>query len=534
MSRTTSLSKKIFLFILLFSFFSKLNGSEQRKKNYNVLFYALNMHLLNQEEFSWKGTVTIYAHLNQDTDTLILDAQKTVEIRTISINDENKTFLHHPPFLKIPLRLKKNSRVKIQLSFISTPPFSGNLPWEGGYVSLRTSRGCWWAGIACQEAGASLWWPCKTDWNDKADSGCIIRITGIPSSCNAVANGRLLYQKTHTDSLQEFTWQVKNPIHPYNMNITLGPFVHFSDTLFSQVKNQFLTLDYYVLPEHKEKAIKHFSMVKPMIHCLEKALGPYPFYEDGYKLIETPYLGMEHQSAVAYGNQYKEGYLGDKKMTAGLDFDFIILHESIHEWFGNFLTASDISDMWIQEAMTTWAESLYASCRYGDSLQEKYVQFMRYRIQNDAPMVGDSKASQPGSADMYPKGALMIQGLRYLSKDKNLFLSFPKALLNHFAQHPVGTKDFIDFSEKYFGIPLRAYFNTYLFQASPPVLMVKKAGKNRYELQWKKVKKGFGFPIYLDKEKTIFLNSGQKKFLVISDLETFKALQKGYFLWEES
>ncbi|MCX8080968.1 MAG: M1 family aminopeptidase [Bacteroidia bacterium] len=460
-------------------------------------------------------------------DTIILNAQKSIRVVEIYANGQQAKFLHHPPFLKI-YDFPKSQRTKLIIQFESRPPLAKNAPWDGGYVLKHTTDGFYHVGLACQEDGASLWFPCNDLWQDKADSGMLLTVRNIPKPYVAASNGKKISTAADENS-GTWIWKVINPIHAYNINITLAPFAHISDTLFSAKANNILTLDYYVLKTDSLKAVRHFTMVKPMMRCFEEKLGPYPFYEDGYKLIQTPYLGMEHQSAVAYGNGYQNGYMGDLKMTGDHEFDFIVVHETLHEWFGNSVTAFDISDMWIHEALTTWAESWYAACLYGNDKQEAYIHKMAYRIMNDAPMAGDPLKHKPGSADMYPKGAMMIQGIKYILKSQEWFDSLGFYICKMYAKKNISAEDLIRLLENKCTVDVRAYFNAYLHSDTPPALVLKLKKKNLYEANWDRAPKNFAFPVFTSSQKKTLLKSGKKIILTIENLEKWKNLQKGYF-----
>jgi hypothetical protein len=477
--------------------------------------------------FSWRGNVIIYADIKKDEDTLQINAQKSIKILAVSIDNEQKGFQVNERILKIFGPIKNGIR-SLKILYESRPPKAILAPWDGGYAIDILPDSSLHVGMACQEEGASLWFPCIDSWSDKADSGMNIIIKNIPKTYMAVSNGRRI--STRQEELSgTWKWKVVNPIHPYNINITIGRFSHLSDTLSSKKSGSVLTLDYYILKKDSLKALKHFSMVKPMLRCLEDKLGPYPFYEDGYKLVQTPYLGMEHQSCVAYGNNFMNGYKGDLNMTGGLAFDFIILHETIHEWFGNSVTACDISEMWIHEAFTTWAESWYAACFSRRNYQEVYIHKMRYRILNDAPMAGDPVNQKPGSSDMYAKGAQVVQGIKYVLKNPAWFDSLALELCDRFKKSYIRSVDLYAWLHPKCRIPAKDYFESYLNQQNPPVLLLTKKKINVYEMQWAGTTKHFSFPVYISQNEFVDLKQGEKKIIQIRKWDVFKDIQKGYF-----
>jgi hypothetical protein len=497
------------------------------QKNINVIRYDLELTTINIKNFSWNGSLNIRLEIKNYEDTLRIDAQKSLKILAVSVDNELKQFQIIGKSLKIFGPIKRGIH-NVKISFESRPPKALLAPWDGGYALHIQPDSSLHVGLACQEQGASMWFPCIDSWSDKADSGMSITIKNIPQSYVAVSNGRKI-SNHNEESVGTWKWRVINPIHPYNINITIGKFSHLSDTLFSTKSGSVLTLDYYILKKDSLKAIRHFSMVKPMLRCLEEKLGPYPFYEDGYKLVQTPYLGMEHQSCVAYGNNFMNGYKGDLNMTGGLGFDFIILHETIHEWFGNSVTACDISEMWIHEAFTTWSESWYAACVAGKNFQEAYIHKMRYRILNDAPMAGDSENQKPGSSDMYAKGAQIIQGMKYILKNPKWFDSLAFELCAHFKKSNLRSEALYNWLQPHCRIPVKDYFETYLNQKNPPVLFLTKKKAKGYEIRWAGAADQFTFPVYVSHYKFVDLKQGEKKIIQIQNLEAFKDIQKGYF-----
>jgi aminopeptidase N len=496
-------------------------------KNINVIHYDLDLTSVDIRNFSWNGSVIIRMDIKKYEDTLHINAQKSLKILRVSIDNEQKRFQVNGKVLKIfgPLN---NGIHTIKIFFESRPPKSFLAPWDGGYALDVLPDSSLHVGVACQEEGASIWFPCIDSWSDKADSGMSLTIKNIPRSYMAVSNGRKI-SKHHEESAGTWKWKAVNPIHPYNINITIGKFSHLTDTLFSKQSGRVLTLDYFILKKDSLKALKHFSMVKPMLRCLEEKLGPYPFYEDGYKLVQTPYLGMEHQSCVAYGNNFMNGYKGDLNMTGGLAFDFIILHETIHEWFGNSVTACDISEMWIHEAFTTWAESWYAACLAGNKYQENYIYKMRYRIVNDAPMKGDSFNQKPGSSDMYAKGAQVIQGIKYILKNPSWFDSLAFELCVQFKKSNISAKQLYDWFQPQCRASVKDYFESYMNQQNPPALLLTKKKTDVYEMHWTGVTKRFAFPVYISQNEFVDLKQGEKKIIQIRKWDVFKDIQKGYF-----
>jgi len=375
-------------------------------------------------------------------------------------------------------------------------------PWDGGFSWKKDKNGTDFIATTCQGIGASVWWPNKDHMYDEVDS-MKIRVN-VPKHLVAVSNGRLI-DTSKSDKSKSYTWFVSNPINNYGVNINIGDYVNFSET-YEGEKGK-LNMSYYVLKHHLEKAKKQFLEAPKMMRAFEHWLGPYPFYEDSYKLVEVPYLGMEHQSSVTYGNQFKNGYLGtDLSATGwGLKFDFIIVHESGHEWFANNITNKDIADMWIHEGFASYAENLFLDYYHGKEAAAAYVIGTRKRIQNDRPLIGDYNVNNEGSSDIYYKGANMIHMLRQLTKDDEKWRQILRKMNSEFYHQTVTTQQIEDFLSKEIGRDLNAFFNQYLRDTRIPVLEYKiTEGKLNY--RWNNVVSGFDMPVEIaGKQRTFWI-----------------------------
>ncbi|MBK7959405.1 MAG: M1 family metallopeptidase [Bacteroidetes bacterium] len=360
--------------------------------------------------------------------------------------------------------------------------------------------------MACEGFGASSWWPCKDHLSDEPES-MVVKISA-PKGMVAIANGRLVQVDTGR-VMNKFIWKVVSPINTYNVNISIGDYVHFSDTFISRKDAARLDLDYWVLSDHLEKAKEQFKQVKPMLVCYEEKLGKYPFYDDSYKLVETPYLGMEHQSCIAYGNGYKKGYAGNTKMTNGHEFDYIIIHESGHEWFGNNISCADIADMWIHEAFTTYTESIFVECNYGKEKAVDYINSKFERIGNKAPMVGIYGVNEEGAGDMYSKGSLFLNTLRHIIDHDSLWWSILYDM-NTVAFHhkTIGYSDVLNYFNQRSGRDFTKIFEQYLKYPSPPKLkysLTKIKGKTfDVSMQWETDVVGFEMPIVVLTKKGVY------------------------------
>lgn len=386
----------------------------------------------------------------------------------------------------------------IKLFYSGTPREAVMPPWDGGWIWKRDAKGRPWMSVACQGLGASVWYPCKDHQSDEPDNGALIQIK-IPDSLVAVSNGKLYSKDDQLDGTMLYTWQVKNPINNYNIVPYIGKYVHFSDTYTGETGKE-LTLDYWVLDYDQEKARKQFDRDVPrMLKAFEYWFGPYPFYEDGYKLVEAPHLGMEHQSATAYGNQFKDGYLGNDLSGSGwgLKWDYIIVHESGHEWFANNITTNDIADMWVHEGFTMYSEPLFIEYFYGKKAADEYVQGIRFNISNDIPVIGPYGVNQEGSGDMYNKGANMLHTIRQVINNDTIFRNILRGLNKDFYHQTVDSKTVEAYISKHAGIDLSKIFDQYLRTVKIPELQYK-ISKNELAVRWANVVPGFDMPVKLE------------------------------------
>lgn len=349
---------------------------------------------------------------------------------------------------------------KIIVCYHGKPRKAINPPWDGGFSWRHDKNGKPWVAVSCQGLGASIWWPCKDAQWDEPDDGMKMSFTA-PKELTAISNGRLIRSDTGNET-RTMQWEVNNPINNYDATFYIGDYVHWHDTLMGE--EGLLDLDFWVLRDNEEKARKQFAVVKPMIHCFEYWMGPYPFYEDGYKLVDAPYLGMEHQSAVAYGNNYQMGYRGfDRTFTGvGMNFDYIIIHESGHEWFGNSVTAADMADNWIHEGITTYSEALFTECLLGKEKANQYSKGERLNITNDTTIIGQYGVNKEGSNDMYDKGATIMYMIRLMTGDDEKFRQMLRGLSQQYYHSIVTTAKVENYIATHTGLDLKAFFNQYL------------------------------------------------------------------------
>lgn len=397
--------------------------------------------------------------------------------------------------------VKKDKAVplhSITIYFHGKPREAVNAPWDGGWIFAKDAKGRPWMTVACQGLGASVWYPCKDHQSDEPDLGAMIQVR-VPDTLVAIANGKFYAKDDQKDGTMLYTWQVKNPINNYNIVPYIGKYVHFADDYMGETEKN-LSLDYWVIDYNLEKAKKQFGRdVKPMLKAFEYWFGPYPFYEDGFKLVESSHLGMEHQSAIAYGNQYKDGYLGsDLSGTGwGLKWDYIIVHEAGHEWFANNITTKDIADMWVHEGFTMYSEALFVQYYWGKKAGDEYVQGIRENISNDKPLIGPYGVNQEGSGDMYNKGANLLHTIRQVIDDDSLFRKILRGLNKDFYHMTVTSQDVETYMSKQSGKDLSKIFDQYLRTTKIPQLEYKIKGDN-ISYRWTNCVSGFAMPVKLE------------------------------------
>ena len=382
----------------------------------------------------------------------------------------------------------------IIIHFKGKPRVAVNAPWDGGWIWTKDKKGRPWVTAACQGLGASVWYPCKDHQSDEPENGASLNIT-VPDTLAAIGNGRLVKSKINGNGTTSWFWEVKSPINNYNIIPYIGKYVVFGDNYRGEKGD--LDLEYWVLDYNLEKAKKQFGRdVKPMLKCFENWFGPYPFYEDSYKMVETPHLGMEHQSAVAYGNKFMNGYLGkDLSGTGwGSKWDYIIIHESGHEWFANNITTNDIADMWVHEGITVYSEVLFVECRYGKKAANEYCQGIRKNIKNDSPVIGAYGVNKEGSVDMYPKGANLIHTIRQVVNDDITFKKILRGLNKEFYHMTIDSKDAEKYISRQSGKDFSKIFDQYLRTIQIPRLEYKIKG---FSFSYRRTNciKGFKMPV---------------------------------------
>jgi aminopeptidase N len=458
------------------------------RANNDLISYDLDVRVDPEKKFI-SGKNTIRFRMLNDATRIQLDLFSNLSVDKILQGSTELKYTRelNTVFVDFPAPLKKNSLQVIDFYYSGYPQETGRF---GGISFKKDPAGRPWVTTACQGIGASIWWPNKDQQRDEVEN---MRLhVAIPSTLTDVSNGRLDGKTDLEDGYTRYDWSIHYPINNYCVSLNIGSYEHFSDRLGD------LTLDFYCLPENLDKAKRQFAQAKPMIGAFQKYFGEYPFKRDGYKLIEVPYSGMEHQTAVTYGNHFANGYLERDWTGVGvsLKFDFIIIHESAHEWFGNSITASDVSDEWIHEGWATYAECVYVEALFGTDDAIKYVNGYKSKVRNQQPIITTPGANKPPSQDQYFKGALFLNTLRSVINDDEKWWKLLRSYSMHFRYQNIMTEDMVKFFNSQTGINLTPIFNQYLRQAELPVLELQFRQKDgTVSYRWKTVVKDFAMPV---------------------------------------
>lgn len=469
-----------------------LRGSlSEIRSCFNVTFYHLGIRL-DIENRSLSGSNEIRFTATSKFDSLQIDLFENMEVDSIVF--EGKTLEYNREFAAVYVQMgrmiTKDEEASFEVFYHGSPTIAKNAPWDGGFVWKHDSHGNPLVGVACEGDGASLWWPNKDHLSDEPDS---MRISlTVPDSLMGVCNGDLTSVDT-VGSDHRYNWFVSYPINSYNVTINVADYVHFDDVHINE-NGDSLRLDYYVLPDNLEKAKAQFKQVNETLECFESAFGSYPFFKDGYALVETAYLGMEHQSAIAYGNKYEKGYRG--RFPGEMDFDYIIIHETGHEWWGNSVSATDVADLWIHESFCTYSEAVFVECKYGYEKMLEYLDYQKGFINNSSPIQGPMHVNKHGNpTDMYYKGSWMIHTLRNVLGVDRIFKALLKDLALNFFHQTVNANDVINFINGKCDDDLTGFFKQYLTIKEVPVLEYR-VKRRKFFYRWSAVE-GFNMPVEL-------------------------------------
>jgi len=484
-----------------------LRGSITPERSWWDLKYYELRTKVNPPEKYLSGSNTVFYEVLKPYQVIQIDLQPPLKVDKVTQDGQELSYKREGENAYM-INLKKKQEIgkneSIVVYYSGKPIVAKRPPWDGGVQWVKDAAGNDYVATSCQGLGASAWWPCKDHMYDECDS-MLVSIT-VPENLKDISNGRLRKVIDNNDGTKTFEWFVSNPINNYGINMNIGNYEHFGE-VFDGEKGK-LTLDYYVLPENLEKAKEQFKQVPMMLKAFEHWFGPYPFYEDGYKLVDVPYLGMEHQSSVTYGNKYQNGYLGrDLSGTGwGLKWDFIIIHESGHEWFANNITYKDIADMWIHESFTNYSENLFTEYYFGKEAGAAYVIGCRKNIMNKEPIIGKYGVNHSGSGDMYYKGGNMLHTMRQIVNDDERWRQVLRGLNKTFYHQTVTSKQIEDYVSSSSGKDFSKVFDQYLRNIQIPVLEYK-TSKGKLSYRWANCINGFDMPV------KVALNGGEKDFI---------------------
>jgi aminopeptidase N len=504
-------------------------GLRAERTSFDVKKYHLDITVDPEKRFI-SGSNTISFKTTQNTSKIQIDLFANMRVDSI-LHDNKKlkyTRDNNAVFIEFPKEIKINKKCEIQFFYSGNPIVAKNAPWDGGFVFKKDAAGKPWIGVAVQGTGASLWYPVKDSQSDEPDNGAKISVA-VPNGLMNVSNGNFLGSVDLKNGYTRWDWEVKNPINTYDITVNIADYTHYSEKLND------LSVDYYILKENEVKARKQFQQTIPMLECFQSKFGKYPFTEDGFKLVETPFLGMEHQSAVAYGNGYENGYLGDDLSGTGVGmlFDYILIHESGHEWFGNSITAKDIADMWIHEAFTMYSEVVYIECQFGSENAEIYINGLQKAVANDRPIIGQYGVNNEGSSDMYYKGALLLNTLKNILKDDKRWWEILLKYSETYRHKIIDTETVIDFFNAEFKMDLTSIFNQYLRYKDIPELVLQKSGDS-FSYFWNTSEPNFKMPVDVRIGKDIIrLNASneiQKSEIPIKKLNDVVVQRKNFFI----
>jgi len=550
MCLTACFPKNIFAQLMkekeVFTHADTLRGTDNDNRSWwDVLRYNITV-TPDYENKTIDGTVEIISKATKDGEVLQIDLMEPLKViqilevkyltksisPTIASPSPVLSFQQNDNIILVKLKktIKKGVKFGLLIHYNGKPREAITPPWDGGWIWKKDKQNRPWMSVACQGLGASAWYPCKDYQGDEPDNGASLTIT-VPDSLVAVSNGKLISKLMSHDSIihTEYTWEVKNPINNYNIIPYIGKYVNFTDTFMGEKGK--LNLSYWVLDYNLEKAKEQFKQVKLMLRAFEYWFGPYPFYEDDYKLVEAPHLGMEHQSAIAYGNQYKNGYLGrDLSFSGwGSKWDYIIVHESGHEWFGNNITTKDIADMWVHEGFTTYSETLFTEYYYGKKAGDEYNKGMRFNILNNKNIIGPYGVNKEGSEDMYFKGCNMIHAIRHAMDNDSLFRNILRGLNTTFYHTTVTTEQIESYINKMSGMNFTPVFNQYLRTIRIPELEYTiDTMASKITCKWNNTVDGFNLRLVIQPSGKYLIPTTTDQTITLSKEDISWILNKGF------
>ena len=509
-----------------------LRGSiTQEREWWDLTYYHLDIKVKPDKKFII-GSNTVGYRVLKSNKIMQIDLQEPMKITSVTSNGKTLKFSRegNAYFIELKSKQKKNNINYLKINYEGFPKEAIRAPWDGGLSWAKDKNDNHFIATSCQGLGASVWWPNKDHMYDEVDSMLIS--VNVPKHLTNVSNGRLRKVTEHKDDTKTFDWFVTNPINNYGVNINIGDYVSFSE-IYKGEKGD-LDIDNYVLSYNLDKAKEQFKQVPMMIEAFEHWFGPYPFYEDSFKMVEVPYLGMEHQSSITYGNKYQNGYLGRDLSGSGwgLKFDYIIIHEGGHEWFANNITYKDIADMWVHEGFTCYSENLYVDYFYGKQASSEYVIGTRRGVSNRKPIIGQYDINREGSGDMYSKGANLLHTIRQLAKNDELWRQTLRGLNKEFYHSTVTTKEIEEYISKRIEMDLSKIFDQYLRDYRIPVFEYEiNDGELKY--RWTDVINGFNMPlkVKIDGNNKILYPTTKWKYLPINNL--FINIDDDYYVFSK-
>ena len=473
---------------------------------WNVLRYDISVRpdFINKLT-EGKNIITYKVLASDEARMMQIDLQEPLLIDSVIFNNSRKLSFSQNGnawFLKSPGQ-KKGEVNKVAIYFHGSPHEAKRAPWDGGWTFTKDSLNRPWMTVTCQGLGASIWYPCKDHQSDEPEKGASLTMR-VPDTLVAVGNGRLASTTPHLDGTTSYRWEVANPINNYNIIPYIGKYVHFNDRYPGE--KGALNLDYWVLDYNESKAKSYLPKeVDQMLKSFEHWFGPYPFYEDGYKLVDVPHTGMEHQSAVAYGNQYRPGYRNrDGSGTGwGMKWDFIVVHESGHEWWGNSITSNDLADMWVHEGFTNYSETLLVDYLFGKKAGNEYNAGIRKGIRNDRPIIPGYGVNSQGSGDMYPKAGNMLHAIRHSIDNDEQFRKILRGINKEFYHQTVNSSQLEAYISKKAGFNYSAVFDQYLRNTQLPHLEIKvDSVSQQVSYRYTNCKQAFNLPVVLTRGST--------------------------------
>ena len=496
-----------------------LRGSITPEREWwDLTYYHLDIKVEPDKKFI-SGSNTVGYKVLKSNKMMQIDLQEPMKIISVEADGKSLKFNRdgNAYFIELKRKQKKNDINYIKINYEGFPKEAIRAPWDGGLSWTRDDNGNHFIATSCQGLGASVWWPNKDHMYDEVDSMLIS--VNVPKNLTNVSNGRLRKVTEHKNNTKTFDWFVTNPINNYGVNINIGDYVSFSEVYKGEKGD--LDIDNYVLSYNLEKAKEQFKQVPMMIEAFEHWFGPYPFYEDSFKMVEVPYLGMEHQSSITYGNKYQNGYLGRDLSGSGwgLKFDYIIIHEGGHEWFANNITYKDIADMWVHEGFTCYSENLYVDYFFGKEASAEYVIGTRRGISNRKPIIGLYDINREGSGDMYSKGANLLHTIRQLAKDDEVWRQTLRGLNKEFYHSTVTTGEIEEYISKSIEMDLSKVFDQYLRDYRVPIFEYE-INNGILNYRWNNVIDGFDMPleVIIDGENTLLYPTLEFKQVPIKSL----------------